>query len=107
MRLVTDPMIVSGVILSTEGPVQLAFINLNVSFRVSDKVFPPLLHYKEAVTCSLRDNRSIEIFSQLFICLFSSLLFSHKGHSLLPSWIKSSGKMTEGDKSTCGTSSLY
>lgn len=107
MRLIIDMVIVSGVICSTKGPVQLAFINLNVNFRVSDKVFPSLLHYMEAVTSSLRDNGSIKIFSQLFTCLFSCLLFSHKGHALLPSWMKASGRVTEGDKSTHGTSSLY
>lgn len=61
-------------------------------FRVSDKVFPSLLHYKEAVSSSPCDNRSVKIFSQLFTCLFSCLLFPHKGHTLLPSWAKASGR---------------
>lgn len=103
MRLVTDAVIVSGVILSTKGPVQLAFINFNVNFRVSDKVFPSLLHYMEAVSSSPCD----QDLQSVFTCLFSCLLFSHKGYAPLPSWVKASGRVTEGDKSTHGTSSLY
>lgn len=71
MRSVSDMVTVSSV-LSTGSPVQLAFSTLNVKFRVLDRVFPSPLHYLETA------HRNIKVCSQLFTCLFSCLLFSHK-----------------------------
>lgn len=58
MRLISDMVTVSSV-LSTDSPVQLAFITLNINFRVLDKVFPSLLHYMEAVTSSPQEHQDL------------------------------------------------